>query len=525
MSNTDLPASNPLTARSRCLRRIAIAFLVALCLKVAPVDTAAVETSSTKSAVGSTNNCIYTSAFDSLPHAAAEAVGKTLVIDSAIAIPEDTTITVPSGCIVVAPGGSLAVAPNAKLTLASPFSAPPIEVFAKKNSHTQVGKVAFAAVERIDPEWWGACGDGKTDNTDALQRMFDATYDVPTGSYRTYSFLEGRYLINGTVTVNPPPLPGHFGIQTAPTLIGAGMGSVSSYLGIGTTFIKNTSGPMFVIAGTYDAATDTYKLDSASHANPKYFSTERIRFTSTLKPQEVLKVKPIGILGESRHARIRDTIFSKLWTGFDTRGYSDYSLYEGCIFDCYKAVILRSPDATAFIRCQFGETFVLQLQGLGDCGPAITMMGGDVKLQSCSMNDYSKQWAIALSGTAFPVLSIDGLHAEGCLLLNANCTPFAGETFSGARISLMNSRIGGNPGPDGKSSITLDHIDGMEIANSIFYELPGRKFPASLFAVSNGTLLVRNTSFIQRTSKEPYEGQKAAPGLIEGPGGKITIQP
>lgn len=507
------------------MRRVSIVLLVTFCLRIAPAEPTTATTSSTEPPAAPIDKCVYTSAFNSLSRAAEEAAGKTLVIDSAIAISQDTTIAIANGCIAVVPGGSFDIGPDAKLTLASPFSAPPIEVFAKKDSHKPVGKVAFTAVERIDPEWWGACGDGKSDNTEALQRMFDATYDVPTGSYRTYYFLEGKYLINGTVTLNPPPVPGHFGIQTAPTLIGAGMGSVASYLGIGTTFIKNTSGPMFVIAGSYDAATDTYKLDSAAQANPKYFSTERIRFTSTLKPEEVLKVKPIGILGESRHARIRDTIFTRLWTGFDTRGYSDYSLYEGCIFDCYKAVILRSPDATAFIRCQFGETFVRQLQTLGTCGPAITMSGGDVKLQSCSMNYYQNQWAISLNGSGFPVLSIDGLHAEGCLLLHANCTPFAGENFSGARISLMNSRIGGNPGTEKQSSITLDHIDGMEIANSVFYELPGRNFPPSLFAVSNGSLVVRNTSFVQRTSKEPYEGKKAVPGSIEGPAGKITIQP
>jgi hypothetical protein len=522
MSNLN---SNDLRAAVIASLRLFLAFLAALCFTWAPVATTAAGTSSARPAAAPSDKYVYTSAFPSLPQAAEEAAGKTLVVDSAITISEDTTIRVPNGAMVVVPGGMLIVAAGAKVTLTAPFSAPPIAVFAKKDSHTPVGKVAFTAVEQIYPEWWGACGDGKSDNTEALQRMFDATYDVLTGSYRAYHFLEGKYLINGTVTINPAPVPGHFGIQNAPTLIGSGMGSVTSYLGIGTTFIKNTSGPMLVIAGTYDVASDTYKLDSAAHANPKYFSTERIRFTSTLKPEEVLKVKPIGIMGESRHARIRDTIFSRLWTGFDTRGYSDYSLYEGCIFDCYKAIILRSSDATAFIRCQFGETFVLQLQKAGDCGPAITMSGGDVKLLSCSMNYYMNNWAISLNGSGFPVLAIDDLHAEGCLLLNANCTPFKGETFSGARLSLMNSRIGGNPGSNGKSSITLNHIDGMEITNSVFYELPGRTFPRSLFDVSNGNLVVRNTSFIQRTSREPYEGKKAVPGSIEGPGGKIVIQP
>ncbi len=489
------------------MHRLFIGFLLAVCLAA--------------NAVGEKR--VYTSASTSLEQAASAASGQTLVIDNVVAITNDTTLIVTNGRVVVEPGGLLTIATNATLKIASPFSAPTTGVFARRGSHEAVGKVVFANVERIYPEWWGAVGDGKTDNTEALQRMFDATYDVLRGSYQTYHFLEGRYLIDGTVTINPVVGKGHFGIQTAPMLIGSGMGSVNTYLGDGTAFIKNTSGPMCVIAGSYDAATDTFKLDDAHHANPKYFSTERIRFMSTLKPEEVVKVKPVGIMGESRHGRIRDTIFTHLWIGFDTRGYSDYSMYEGCIFDCYQGIKLRSPDATAFIRCQFGEGFVLQLQSAGDCGPAITMSGGDVKLQSCSMNYYKSNWAIALIGSGFPVLTIDELHAEGCLLLNANCQPFAGETFSGARVSLANSRIGGNFGP-GKSTVTLNHVDGMEIANCVFYKLPGRNFPASLFSVSNGNLVVRNTSFVQRTSKMPYEGKKVTPGVTRGVGGKITFE-
>lgn len=489
------------------MHRLSIGFLLCVCLTLNAAD----------------SQRVLTSAFPSLAQAAEAAAGKMLVVDSAVGITNDTTLTVSNGCVLVEPGGLLMVDEKATLKIQSPFSAAPVEVFAKRGSHEAVGTVVFAAVEGIYPEWWGAVDDGKTDNTEALQRMFDATYDVTSGSYRMYHFLEGKYLVNGTVTINPKVGPGHFGIQTAPTLIGSGMGSVTPYLGIGTTFIKNTPGPMFAIAGTYDAGTDTFKVDSAKHANPKYFSTERIRFMSTLKPEEVLKVKPIGIMGESRHGRIRDTIFTHLWCGFDTRGYSDYSLYEGCIFDCYKGIVLREPDATALIRCQFGEGFVLQLQNMGKCGPAITMSGGDVKLQSCSMNYYKSNWAIALNSTGFPVLSIDDLHAEGCMLLNANMRPFAGETFSGARVSLMNSRIGGNFGP-GKSSITLNHVDGMEIGNCVFYELVGRKFPESLFAVTNGTLVVRNTSFIQRTSNTPYRGRRVVPGVTRGTNATVTFE-
>lgn len=478
-----------------------------------------------RGAQGNKGNIVYTSDFSSITEAAAAARGRTLVIDTAVSVNEDLTLSVPDGRIVVEPGGMITVRPGVTLTLASPFSAAPIHMFVTPGSDSEPGWVRFAAVEHIFPEWWGAVGDGKTDNTDAFQRMFDSTYDVPTGSYRTYTFLEGRYLLDGTVTLNPKPVPPvGFGIQVAPTLLGAGMGSVSPYLGIGTTFIKNTTGPMFVIAGSYDAATDKFTLSTNAHVNPKYFTTDRIRFMSTLSTSNLLKIKPVGILGESRHARIRDSIFTHLWTGIDTRGYSDYSLYDGCIFDCYKAVILRSPDATAFVRCQFGETFVQTLQNSGKtCGPAITMMGGDVKLLSCSMNCYANEWAISVSGTGFPVLSIDDLHAEGCLLLNASCTPFAGGKISGARISVANSRMGFGKAQDLHSAITLNHVDGMEIANSVFYALKGTKLPHSLFSVSHGNLLVHGTSFIEESSSDPYLGQEKTPGRILGPEGTIQF--
>jgi len=470
---------------------------------------------------------VYTSAFSSLTAATAAAGGRTLVVDNAVHVDENVTLSVSHGRIIVEPGGMISIKPGTTLTFASPFDAGPIQVFfTTPDSNSSTGAVRFSSVEHIYPQWWGAIGDGQTDDTAAFQRMFDATYDAPTGSYRTYTFLEGRYLINGTVTLDPKPVPPvPFGIQVAPTLLGAGMGSVTTYLGIGTTFIKNTTGPMFVIAGSYDAAADKFTLDSKAQVNPKYFTTERIRFTSTLATSNILKIKPIGILGESRHARIRDSIFTHLWTGIDTRGYSDYSLYDGCIFDCFKAVILRSPDATAFVRCQFGETFVQTLQKSGStCGPALTISGGDVKLQSCSMNCYKNEWAISMVGTGFPVLSIDDLHAEGCLLLNANCTPFADGKISGSRISISNSRMGFGQAQGKDSAITLNHIDGTEIANSVFYALKGTKLPHSLFSVSNGNLLVRGTSFIEESSASPYLGKAVIPGHILGLGGNIVFQ-
>ena len=79
--------------------------------------------------------------------------------------------------------------------------------------------------------------------------------------------------------VNPAPERDHFGLQTAPTLIGSGTGSVTSYLGIGTTFIKNTSGPMFVIAGSCELQVD----------GPRGWVARRVRYLAWFR----VKTTPI----------------------------------------------------------------------------------------------------------------------------------------------------------------------------------------------------------------------------------------
>jgi len=502
---------------------VALASLVLSMSCVNPSDLATSDSQALNPAVSqvgtspATPTYVYTSAFPSLADAVAAASGKTLVVDSAIEVDQNLTLAVARGRIMVEPGGSLSIAPGVSLHIQSPFSAPLIPVFAAPGSHAAVGSVYFRAVEHIYPQWWGAVADGVTDDTDAFQRMFDATFDPTTGSYRAYSFPEGQYLLNGTVSLDPQPHAGH-GLQTAPALLGANMGSVTSYLGIGTTFIKDNSGPMFVIGGTYDEGSDLFTLDTAQHVNPKYLTVERIRFTTNVRISGAsTDPKPIGILGEIRHARFRDAIFTGLWTGVDTRGYSDYSLYEGCIFDSYHGVVLRDADATLFLRCQFGESFVGSLQ---TPGPAITMMGGDVKLQSCSMNEYYRTYAIRVLGGGWPVLSIDDLHAEGSLILAANVGPLSPTAGSGSRFTFSSSRVGCAKTEPGKPLITVRHVDELEISHSIFYATQGNKLPSRLLEVAYGTLAINGSSFLEVFSGG---GGDVIPGVMKGPEGIVHV--
>lgn len=290
---------------------------------------------------------VYASGYPSLGEAADAAAGKTLVIDKVFILSGDTTLTVSNGLITAQAGGRIIGRPGITVTFASPFSVPPIPLFAGRGCMAPGVAVRFASVKQICPEWWGAAADGKTDNASAFQRMFDSTFDPATGSYQVYTFQPGRYLLKSTVTLDPVPASDEmFGMQTAPRLLGAATDG-------DTVFVKNTGGPMFVIGGTCQAGSDEFRLDAAARARPRNLTVERIWFISTLSSGEIRQIRPMGIVGESQSARIDNSVFTGLWTGLELWGDSASSVCEGCMFDCYKAGVWPAPNGPAFVRCQF----------------------------------------------------------------------------------------------------------------------------------------------------------------------------
>lgn len=105
--------------------------------------------------------------------------------------PVSANLTVPATLTLKADGGILAVATGVTLTVNGPLDAGASQVF----SCTGTGTVAFAKVGKVYPEWFGAAGDGTTDDTAALNLSRDAcptkgaVYLTPTRTYKTTGWL------------------------------------------------------------------------------------------------------------------------------------------------------------------------------------------------------------------------------------------------------------------------------------------------------------------------------------------------
>ena len=98
-------------------------------------------------------------------------------------------------------GGCLDVAERATLTVVGVLSAPPMPIFCGR------GRVLLASglTQEIYPQWWGAVGDGVTDDTAALQAAFDA---LPNNE-NTVQGVSGRVVIpRGDYIVTKPLMLG-----------------------------------------------------------------------------------------------------------------------------------------------------------------------------------------------------------------------------------------------------------------------------------------------------------------------------
>lgn len=109
--------------------------------------------------------------------AATEAV---LVVSSAETL--TANLTIPANIsLVIQKGGSIIKASTYTLTINGPFWAAQHAVFSGFSS----GNVTLTAVEKVIPQWWGATGDGTTDDTAAIQCALAAgkTVYFPPATY------------------------------------------------------------------------------------------------------------------------------------------------------------------------------------------------------------------------------------------------------------------------------------------------------------------------------------------------------
>jgi len=139
---------------------------------------------------------------------------KTLLIPKALDISKN--ITIPNNInLHFEKGGRLTIPAGVTVTINGGVDAGLFQIF--KYTETGTGKVTFGqgAVKELYPQWWGAKGDGKTDDTKAIQATIDAacalhgTVFIPAGVYRAYLRVEasGVSIIGAGSAVTTIKLP------------------------------------------------------------------------------------------------------------------------------------------------------------------------------------------------------------------------------------------------------------------------------------------------------------------------------
>ena len=92
--------------------------------------------------------------------------------------------------------GALSIDTKITVTINGPIDAPAKQIF------SGAGKVTFERnrPEKIYPQWWGARGDGETDDTLAIQRAIDST---PDGGQCLVFFPPGAYRVTSPINMRP----------------------------------------------------------------------------------------------------------------------------------------------------------------------------------------------------------------------------------------------------------------------------------------------------------------------------------
>ena len=126
--------------------------------------------------------------------ATAARTGGTVTISTAKKLKAD--LTVPSNVsIVISYGGKIVKTSNYTLDINGPFSAGLYQVFSDFNP----GDITFGngSIEKVIPQWWGAKGDGITDDSGPINSAIAA---LPANGGEI-SLVSGNYLITNTVKI------------------------------------------------------------------------------------------------------------------------------------------------------------------------------------------------------------------------------------------------------------------------------------------------------------------------------------
>lgn len=155
--------------------------------------------------------------------AAIDAIG---LSNATLLIPNEQVVsankTVPSNVdLQFVNPGRLSINAGVTVTINGSFNAGLYQIF------SGAGSVVFGSVKEVYPQWWGAKGDGTTDNTTAITAAYNAT---PDGAI--LRFVQGGWMFTGlNITKNI----GIVGSGTGTVLINTGTGYALSFDGTANT--------------------------------------------------------------------------------------------------------------------------------------------------------------------------------------------------------------------------------------------------------------------------------------------------
>lgn len=130
---------------------------------------------------------------------AVAALAAAAAIGSPVLIPPGTYL-IDSSCSCTASlimsGGKFSVTSGATLTLTGALEARPVQLFAGGGAVSFTGN---ASIPEVYPQWWGAKGDGVTDDRAAVQAAVDASAGALGAA--VVEFPGGSYVLSGSVSV------------------------------------------------------------------------------------------------------------------------------------------------------------------------------------------------------------------------------------------------------------------------------------------------------------------------------------
>lgn len=329
---------------------------------------------------------------------------KNLCVSESVAIDANTTLTDP---VELVGDGGYVIAAGVTLTINGPFRAPLKQVF------SGAGAVAFGAgaANEVYPQWWGATGDGTTNDTAALQAALTAAGVIGIAVY----------IPKGTYRVSNLTVPSHVTVRGAgkyATIIKLLDSVQGNCLGImastnvtvrdiqldGNRAGNTTSGPSsdsswngICIAGGSDILIDGVYSKSNGYHGVIIYQGSRVRIMNS-------RFDDNGYRSVHGHASVTDVVVSGCQIGANGKGFAGEtgSPYDGIFFF---DGITRLKITENCITESTGSNPAIEVggkKGVGAASSHITITDNTIT------NPDTAGYGIILSGTELTDVNVTG---------------------------------------------------------------------------------------------------------------------